>query len=87
VWSGNSSAGTYQLTLLGQTTVQPTRTQVVIHAPDGQDVVWTSEPMQVDGGTATWQAMPSATTTLQVKFRAPLPMRLLRDATRPLGGG
>jgi uncharacterized protein DUF4012 len=87
VWSGNSSGGTFQLTLLGQTTVRPTRSQVVFHAPEGQDIVWTSQPMEVDGNTATWVGAPSATTSLSIRFRAPLPMRLLRDVLRPLGGG
>ena len=86
VWSGNSSGGSYDLTILGQTTVRPADVRVVIHAPDGDPIVWTSEPMTVDGSTATWQAAPTATTTLSVRFRAPLPLRILRDVTRPILG-
>ncbi len=86
VWSGNSSGGTYDLTILGQTTVRPTDVRVVIHAPDGDPIVWTSEPMTVGGNTATWEGTPSATTTLSVRFRAPLPLRILRDVTRPVLG-
>ena len=86
VWSGNSSGGSYDLTILGQTTVRPTDVRVVIHAPDGDPIVWTSEPMTVDGSTATWEGSATATTTLSVRFRAPLPLRILRDVTRPILG-
>lgn len=86
VWTGDSSAGTYDLTFIGQTTVRLTHADVVIHAPAGQRIVWTSEPMEVDGDTATWSGTPSADTTLSVRFRAPLPLRMLRDVTRPVLG-
>ena len=86
VWSGNSSGGRYDLTILGQTTVRPTDVRVVIHAPDGDPIVWTSEPMAVDGSTATWEGAPSADTALSVRFRASLPVRILRDLTRPILG-
>jgi hypothetical protein len=87
VWSGNSSGGTYELSLMGQTTIRPTQTEVVFHAPDGQRIEWTSEPMTTDGGTATWRGTPSSTTSLSIRFEAPLPVRLLRDVARPFGGG
>lgn len=86
VWTGNTSGGRYELTVLGQTTVRPTDVRVVIHAPDGEQIVWTSEPMAVDGSTATWEGTPSADTKLSVRFRAPLPLRILRDVTRPVLG-
>ena len=86
VWTGNSSGGSYELTLLGQPTVRPTDTTVTIHAPAGTRIVWTSTPMAVDGDTATWHGSPSSATTLQVRFQAPLPLRLLRDVTRPVFG-
>jgi len=86
VWNGNSSGGSYELTLLGQTTIRPTDVSVAIHAPSGTRIVWTSTPMAVDGGTATWRGSPSAATTLAVRFQAPLPLRAVRDVTR-LGPG
>jgi hypothetical protein len=86
VWTGNSSGGSYELTLLGQPTVRPTDVSVAIHAPAGTRIVWTSTPMAVDGGTATWRGTPSSTTTLEVRFQAPLPLRLARDVTRPVFG-
>ena len=86
VWDGNSSGGSYELTLLGQPTVRATDVSVTIHAPSGTRIVWTSTPMAIDGGTATWRGSPSNTTTLGVRFQAPLPLRLVRDVTRPLFG-
>jgi hypothetical protein len=85
VWEGNSSAGWYRLTYLNQTTIQPTQVQITIHAPAGQRIVWTSEPMDVEGGTATWSGTPGPRTEFEVRFEAPLPLRLWRDVTRPLG--
>jgi hypothetical protein len=87
VWSGNSSGGSYGLTFLGQTTVQPTPVSITIHAPAGQSIVWTSEPMDVEGASATWSGAPSADTKLQVRFEPPWALRVVRDVTRPLRGG
>jgi hypothetical protein len=86
VWSGSSSSGRYDLTLLGQPAVRPTAVRVVIHAPAGERIVWTSEPMTIDAGTATWEGTMSGPTTLAVRFRAPLPLRIVRDVTRPIFG-
>ncbi|MDP9184531.1 MAG: DUF4012 domain-containing protein, partial [Actinomycetota bacterium] len=86
VWWGTSSAGRYDLTLLGQPTVRPTAVRLVIHAPAGERIVWTSEPMTIDAGTATWEGTMSARTTLAVRFRAALPLRIVRDVTRPIVG-
>jgi hypothetical protein len=86
VWSGNSSGGSYQLTLLGQTTIRPTDVSVTIQAPSGTHIVWTSTPMAVDGGTATWRGSPSSALTLEVRFQAPLPLRWSRDVSRPISG-
>jgi hypothetical protein len=86
VWTGNSGGGSYELTLLGQPTVRPTDVSVTIHSPAGTRMVWTSTPMAVDGGTATWRGTPTSTTTLEVRFQAPLPLRLVRDVMRPVFG-
>jgi len=86
VWSGNSSGGSYQLTLLGQTTTRPTDVSVTIQAPSGTHIVWTSTPMAVDGGTATWRGSPSSALTLSVRFQAPLPLRWFRDVSRSISG-
>jgi hypothetical protein len=87
VWHGNGSGGSYRLVFLGQPTIQPTDLRVSITSPPGTNVVWTSEPMALDGRTAVWQGTPEARTTLEIRFRAPLPLRWWRDVLRPLGGG
>jgi len=86
VWSGNSSGGTYRLSFHGQPTVRPTVVDISITAPDGTRIAWTSTPMTVNGATATWSGDPGAELTLEVRFRAPLPLRIVRDLTRPFGG-
>ncbi len=82
VWQGNSSAGTYRLTFLNQTTVEPTTASIAIHAPEGQRIVWTSQEMRVSGDTATWEGVPGPRTTFEVRFAAPIPLRWWRDLTR-----
>ena len=84
VWEGNSSGGSYRLTVLTQTTVQPTDVSVTIHAPEGTRITWTSEDMQVDGGTAVWRGTPGPRLELGVRFSAPLPLRWWRDLGRAL---
>ncbi len=79
VWQGSGAAGSYQLTILNQTTVTPTTYRVSIHAPAGTRIAWTSEPMQVEGGTAVWRGTPQARTVLEIQFAAPIPLRWWRD--------
>jgi hypothetical protein len=83
-WQGNSSGGTYSLRVLPQTTAKPTRFIVTIHAPAGTRITWTSQPMEVDGGTAVWTGEPEGPMTLDVRFAAPIPLRWVRDAARAL---
>ncbi|MEP6758531.1 MAG: DUF4012 domain-containing protein [Actinomycetota bacterium] len=87
VWEGNTSGGAYALTYVGQSTIRPTDVRVTIHAPAGTDIIWTSEPMAVDGNTASWEGSPAGRKTLEVRFRAPMPLRYLRDVTRSVLGG
>ena len=84
VWEGNSSGGTYRLTFYGQPTIRPTTLDLSITAPDGTVIAWTNTPMTIDGQTATWSGDPGAEMTIEVRFRAPLALRILRDATRPV---
>jgi hypothetical protein len=86
VWEGNSSGGTYRLTFYGQPTIRPTVLDVSVTAPDGTRIAWTSTPMSVDGARATWSGDPGARLTLELRFRAPLPLRVVRDLTRPVSG-
>ncbi|MGZ8597048.1 MAG: DUF4012 domain-containing protein [Actinomycetota bacterium] len=82
VWAGNSSGGTYRLTILPQTTIEPTEIVVDIRPPAGTEIVWTSEPMtERDGGTV-WRGEPEGRVELVVRFRAPLPLRWWRNVER-----
>lgn len=87
VWEGDSSGGTYRLTVLGQTTIRPTQLRVSVSAPDGTNVVWTNEPMEIDGGTATWQGVAPSRLDLVVSFSAPAPLRWWRNVGRAFGAG
>lgn len=82
VWTGNSSGGAYRLTVLPQTTIEPTEIEIVVRPPAGTKVVWTSEPMLMRGGAALWQASPSGRVELVVRFRASAPLRWWRNVTR-----
>ncbi|MEA2557399.1 MAG: hypothetical protein QOG88_937 [Actinomycetota bacterium] len=81
VWSGDDTGGSYALQLNTQTTIQPTKVTVTIHAPAGTRISSTSEPMEVDGGTAVWTGTPGPRLDLSVSFQAPLPLRWWRDLT------
>lgn len=82
VWTGNSSGGAYRLTVLPQTTIEPTEIEIVVRPPAGTKVVWTSEPMLMRGGAALWQASPTGRVELVVRFRASAPLRWWRNVTR-----
>jgi uncharacterized protein DUF4012 len=84
VWEGNSSGGSYRLTFINQSTIRPTNVKVTIHAPSGNRVSSTSEPMEVDGGTAVWEGTPGPRLELEVQFSAPVPLRWWRNLVRPL---
>jgi uncharacterized protein DUF4012 len=84
VWEGNSSGGSYRLTFLNQSTIQETNVKVTIHAPSGTRIRSTSEPMEVDGGTAVWEGTPGPRLELEVEFSAPAPLRWWRNLVRPL---
>ena len=86
VWDGNGSGGTYRITVLGQTTIRPTDLTLRVEPPAGTDVVWTSEEMTVEDGVATWEGEAPPRLELEVRFRAPLPLRWWRNVLRPFGG-
>jgi hypothetical protein len=83
-WTGSVTSGSYRLTFLNQTTIQPTNVKIAIHAPSGQRITWTSEPMEVRGGDAFWTGTPGPRLTLEVRFSAPVPMRWWRGLTQLL---
>jgi HAMP domain-containing protein len=86
VWDGNGSGGSYRITVLGQTTIRPTELRLRIEPPAGTEIVWTSEEMAVEDGAATWTGDAPSQLDLEVRFRAPLPLRWWRNVLRPFGG-
>jgi len=85
-WQGDLSSGSYRLTILPQTTIIPTQFAVRIVAPEGTNIVWASEPLEVAGGTATWAGVvPDGPLTLEVRFQAPVPARWWRNVTGLFG--
>ena len=86
VWEGNASGGVYRLTVLGQTTIRPTELSITVEAPEGTEIVWANEDMAIDGAVATWEGEEPARLKLEVRFRAPLPLRWWRNVLRPFGG-
>jgi hypothetical protein len=86
VWEGNGSGGSYRITVLGQTTIRPTDLILRVEPPAGTDVVWTSEEMTVEDGVASWEGEAPRRLELEVRFRAPLPLRWWRNVLRPFGG-
>ncbi len=81
-WSGDDHAGSYRLTILGQTTIQPTRATVRIAPPAGMRFTAWSRGVSVEGGVATWTGVLQDRLALEVSFEsASLPVRLWRALT------
>jgi len=79
-WTGDPAAGTYRLTFQGQTTIRPTRLEVVVVSPSGTVVTTASPGMRVDGATASWRGEPGDLAEFEVSFARPLGARILRTA-------
>ena len=86
-WTGNVAGGTYHLRIPAQPTVDPISGTVVIHAPPGMGIGWTSVPMQVDGATATWTGTLQAGQEIEAHFAKPALLgawsRVVRFVSRP----
>jgi hypothetical protein len=67
-WNGDRAAGSYRLRVQGQTTLA-TIVTVTIRAPQGMGVAWTSVPMQVRGGTATWRGPMNGARDFEIRFQ------------------
>jgi hypothetical protein len=81
-WHGDILGGTYELTVLGQTTIRPTQATILIHAPSGMRFTSGSEGLEIDGDVATWKGPLGDRLDLEVSFEAPsLPVRLWRALT------
>jgi len=81
-WEGNSSGGTYHLTFLNQTTIRPTRVRIEIELPEGMRVAQMSADLRAEGDTLVFEGIPPRLLELQVRFRPPFLLRMLRNVTR-----
>lgn len=81
-WEGNSSGGTYRLTVLGQPTVRPTHVRIEVRLPDGTHLTSSNARVAEESGLVVWEGVPSRRFELELEFQASLPLRLWRDATR-----
>jgi hypothetical protein len=76
-WTGDASSGSYDLTVVGQTTIRPTVATMVIRAPVGMRFTTSSEGVLVQGDRATWTGMLGDRMRLELAFeRRPLLERL-----------
>jgi hypothetical protein len=76
VWEGDRTGGVYRLRLQGQPLARPAPISVEIRAPEGMDVVWTSLPMDINGGLATWSGRLGPRDDLVVRFTKSFPARV-----------
>lgn len=83
-WTGNSSGGTYRLTFLNQTTIEPTRLHVTITPPDGMDFRSWGDELRLEGPTLVYDGTPGRTVRIESGFSPPLATRWIRNVTRPL---
>lgn len=67
-WEGDRASGSYRLRVQAQPALATTLT-VTIRAPEGMAVAWTSVPMQVDGGVATWRGSLEGARDFEVRFQ------------------
>jgi uncharacterized protein DUF4012 len=81
VWQGNDRGGVYSFLFLDQPATHPTTLRMEVTAPPGMQITTTSLPMNVDGGTATWEGVPTYRMQLRVAFAPPLPVRAWRTLT------
>lgn len=80
-WEGDASGGTYRLTVVGQTTIRPTRATFRFIAPEAMRFVRGSgtDGLRVEGSTATWSGVLPDRLDLVVSIeRIPLGTRLWR---------
>jgi uncharacterized protein DUF4012 len=86
-WEGGVAGGAYRLRIPAQPSIQPEEVTVVVHAPPGMHIEWTSLPMQVQGSTATWTGTLQPGEELRVRFAKPALLgawsRLVHFLSRP----
>jgi hypothetical protein len=81
-WDGDDRGGTYRLSFIGQTTINPTRLRVSISAPAGMRFTSVEAPLTRDGDRAVYDGTPSGDLDLQASFAPSLPVRIWRTLLR-----
>jgi hypothetical protein len=81
-WDGDDRGGTYRLSFVGQTTIQPTQLRVSIAAPEGMRFTAFDEPLSRDGDRLVYEGTPSGDLELQASFAPSLPVRIWRSLLR-----
>jgi hypothetical protein len=81
-WDGDDRGGTYRLSFVGQTTIQPTRLRVSIAAPEGMRFTSFAEPLSRDGDRVVYEGTPSGDLDLAASFAPSLPARIWNSLLR-----
>lgn len=86
-WVGDVAGGTYRLRIPGQPTINPIAGTVIVHAPPGMRIEWTSLRMEVVGPTASWTGTLQPGQEFEVRFAKPALLgawsRFLHFLSRP----
>ena len=80
-WEGDDRGGTYRLSFLRQTTIQPTTVRVSISAPDGMRFTSWDDQLSLDGDRLVYEGTPSGDLDMKASFAPPLPLRIWRSLT------
>jgi hypothetical protein len=80
-WEGDDRGGTYRLSFLRQTTIQPTTVRVSISAPDGMRFTSWDDRLSLDGDRLVYEGTPFGDLDLEASFAPPLPLRIWRSLT------
>jgi hypothetical protein len=81
-WDGDDGGGTYRLSFVGQTTIQPTQLRVSIAPPAGMRFTSFDAPLSRDGDRVVYEGTPSGDIDLQASFAPSLPARIWRSLLR-----
>jgi hypothetical protein len=83
-WDGDEIGGTYRLSFLGQTTIEPTTVRVSISPPEGMRFTSWGDELSLDGGRLVYEGTPGGNLDLDASFSPSLPVRLWREIVRTI---
>jgi hypothetical protein len=83
-WDGDETGGTYRLSFLGQTTIEPTTVRVSISPPEGMRFTSWGDELSLDGGRLVYEGTPGGNLDLDASFSPSLPVRLWREIVRTI---